>query len=367
MGGFMLFEGDTPVRILLPDDLEELVEKGEIDFPRITEKEIQDRSKGDLISKGLVVVQTTWFLLQCLARGVERLPITELEVVALAYATLNCATYAIWWNKPLNVQCSFRIYKISATRGSGASDGERREGARHDSADGATSCLGEEIASIALLQQDRTHRESACNNGIDKNNTRLRAHIIAFMRRVWRAMKRPNAEDSEPVWVTISIAPFLPFAYMAGWYEDIEFGVTKVPTYYSGTDGHPMTLTFIVPSIATIFGAIHCIPWSYEFPSLPERFFWRASSLALTCLPFTELFLAAVRGLLTDNLETGRSRVDCISGYSFQRFLVLLIVTFSITYVLARLDLLVQAFISLRALPPGAYETVHWTTLIPHI
>lgn len=48
----MLFEGDTPVRILLPDDLEELVEKGEIDFPRITEKEIQDRSKGDQRARG---------------------------------------------------------------------------------------------------------------------------------------------------------------------------------------------------------------------------------------------------------------------------------------------------------------------------
>ena len=36
-------------------------------------------------------------------------------------------------------------------------------------------------------------------------------------------------------------------------------------------------------------------------------------------------------------------------------------------YILARAVTLVLAFISLRDLPPGAYETVHWTTFIPHV
>lgn len=36
-------------------------------------------------------------------------------------------------------------------------------------------------------------------------------------------------------------------------------------------------------------------------------------------------------------------------------------------YLIARAILLVIAFISLRSLPPAAYETVYWTTFIPHI
>ena len=35
-----------------------------------------------------------------------------------------------------------------------------------------------------------------------------------------------------------------------------------------------------------------------------------------------------------------------------------------ILYVLARAVTLVLAFTSLRDLPPGAYDTVHWTTFI---
>ena len=42
---------------------------------------------------------------------------------------------------------------------------------------------------------------------------------------------------------------------------------------------------------------------------------------------------------------------------------VILILPATMLYILA----LVLAFKSLRELPPGAYETVHWTTLVPHI
>ena len=38
-----------------------------------------------------------------------------------------------------------------------------------------------------------------------------------------------------------------------------------------------------------------------------------------------------------------------------------------ILYILARVVTLVLAFTSLRDLQPGVYETVHWTTFIPHV
>ena len=74
MGGFLLYDNDISVPVLYLEDFDD----PSIDFPDVTEVEIQDRGKGDALSKGLETVQTSWFILQCIGRAAERLPITEL-------------------------------------------------------------------------------------------------------------------------------------------------------------------------------------------------------------------------------------------------------------------------------------------------
>jgi hypothetical protein len=108
MGGFAIFEGDDMHHVVVAEEIGDLLKNGEI---RITEKEIRDKGRGDALSKGLILIQTTWFILQCIARKVVHLPITELELVTLAFAALNFVTYALWWYKPLNVECPVRVYR----------------------------------------------------------------------------------------------------------------------------------------------------------------------------------------------------------------------------------------------------------------
>ena len=59
MGGFMLYEGDKLIQTLGPGNLDQLVQDGEIEFPKITEDEIKDRSKGDWLSKFVAIGQTS--------------------------------------------------------------------------------------------------------------------------------------------------------------------------------------------------------------------------------------------------------------------------------------------------------------------
>jgi hypothetical protein len=112
MGGFMLHEGGKPMRVLEAKDLEELWESGKIEWPTITKEEIADRSKGDYLSKTIVLFQTTWFVGQCIARGAYGLTVTELEVVTLAFAGLTGVIYYLWWDKPLDVRCSIPVHLI---------------------------------------------------------------------------------------------------------------------------------------------------------------------------------------------------------------------------------------------------------------
>ncbi|KAI9451575.1 hypothetical protein F5148DRAFT_961409, partial [Russula earlei] len=63
-----------------------------------TKAEIKDRSKGEIVSKLLIILQTSWFVMQCIAQGVQGLPITELELVMVAFATLKFVMYLLWWD-----------------------------------------------------------------------------------------------------------------------------------------------------------------------------------------------------------------------------------------------------------------------------
>lgn len=109
MGGFVLFDGEKVIYPLTAEEMVQFEHDNNIVFPDTTQFDINDKSKGDPIAKTLVVIQTGWFMLQCLARIVQHMPITELEVMTLAFATLNFATYALWWHKPLNVISPVRV------------------------------------------------------------------------------------------------------------------------------------------------------------------------------------------------------------------------------------------------------------------
>ena len=115
MGGFHLFkrsseeksgtqsisqEDDYPLHPLLASDL---MHDDIYSFAMPTEAEIKDRGKSDWLAKSLVLLQTLWFIIQCIARGIKHLPVTHLEIVMLAYVAMNFMIYVFWWNKPLNI------------------------------------------------------------------------------------------------------------------------------------------------------------------------------------------------------------------------------------------------------------------------
>ena len=85
---------------------------------------------------------------------------------------------------------------------------------------------------------------------------------------------------------------------------------------------------------------------------------WRISSVAITAVPIYILlmfFFGIWLGKVMDSDKFGSTIIyfGPLSG--------------GILYIIARAITLVLAFTSLKDLPPAAYETVHWTTFIPHV
>ncbi|KAJ6552200.1 hypothetical protein DFH09DRAFT_925199, partial [Mycena vulgaris] len=99
--------------------------------------------------------------------------------------------------------------------------------------------------------------------------------------------------------------------------------------------------------VGTVFGAIHCAAWNSDLPSAAEREF----SLIVSAIPV--LVPAAVCIL--------RSRED------LQTNSMIAIALAVPAYTTARLFLIILPFISLRALPPGAFTDVNWSVYIPHL
>jgi hypothetical protein len=97
------------VTILTLEMLRELVKVPDFEI-QISAEEINDRSKGDALSKLIFILQSTWFILQCLGRRIQGLNLTHLELTTLALASLNGITFVLWWDKPLGAQASVRVY-----------------------------------------------------------------------------------------------------------------------------------------------------------------------------------------------------------------------------------------------------------------
>ena len=124
MGGFTLVNPDLKTanpknqngQVLTVNRFKELIEDPDFNFLDIPEEDIEDRSKGDVLFKLIAILQTSWFIIQCVARGQQQLALTELELVTLALASLNGVTFAIWWHKPLGVQEPVKIYLKTEAR-----------------------------------------------------------------------------------------------------------------------------------------------------------------------------------------------------------------------------------------------------------
>jgi hypothetical protein len=329
MGGFMEYNGNEPVQTLLPRQLNGYSLTGKGDFPRIAIEEIQDKSKGDFISKGLVVLQTGWFITQCIARGARGLPITELELVTVAFAGLNFVMYWVWWDKPLNVRRAVRVYK------------------KPDSNDPSTDGLIviKEGGFWPPLRRSLSALQSAIAGawGESKWGLVLLVLFIAMVAGVWVIL-----------WVVAGL-----FRVAVDNEDDIIVDEKRIDTFYppASTEWKSAKTDYFIyislVSIAAVFGAIHCIAWPFPFPSDEERILWRVCSVVITGAPIAVVPLV----LIVLKLDSD-SWVGDVTG-------VLLWVLF-FAYTTSRASLLVLAFLSLRALPPDAYRSVQWTSFIPH-
>jgi len=373
MGGFMIYEDNIQKGVLSLEGFEDLLQNGKITFPTITEEEINDRSKADGLAKALVLIQTSWFVVQVLVRYIRRLVITELELATVAFGVLNGAMYFLWWSKPLDIRCGVPIYVVNDLEDNEADIASTTSEISHATSSSERECLFIQLSDVMVLRNDVENIISEQLPEIpslqfpllpytqipplqpinSKAPLQPESSLLRFMIRIkilWKPIKAT---------LTLLIHRIQSATIPPG------EGQMSVAIFYAGRTspkerGGAVLFAII---LGMIFGGIHCTGWDLSFPTSTERDVWRSCAAIITAmlpagLAFNLMLLSIASFLRINPAEKG---TPFIRAGEFSLALGIAI------YVCARIGLLIVAFSSLRNLPAGAYDVVPWTTFIPHV
>jgi len=103
----------------------------------------------------------------------------------------------------------------------------------------------------------------------------------------------------------------------------------------------------LISLICIAFSGPHLLGWNFDFSSTVEQWLWRAGSIGCFVLP---ILLALL--LIYPEFPTLPTNDLC--------FVILFVL-----YILVRVALFVEMFVSLRSVPAGVYQTPRWSNYIP--
>jgi hypothetical protein len=313
MSGVWLFpkdaEGPFPINAR---QQQVLIEKNIMDKPELTSKEIWDKSKADKFAKLLACLQIGWLSVQCVARAIQGLPISLLEIGTVGFAIPSLATFGLWFNKPNNIDTP-NIIRISLT-------------------------IPELLEKLDKDPKDNWH-ETPLDCICALNSPSFVSEVVLKSKN-WPSRSRYEGHATR-----------------------IRNDVFALK--YSILD------QVFVAAVWLGYSGVHLAAWNFTFPSYPEKILWRVSCLVMSG-SMVVFWITGNRKfyLLFGYLRPSRrSKMKQISDErcKVSSIQITLGAITGLSYFIARVCLIVQALVSLRALPAAAFQTVNWMKIVPHV
>ena len=235
MGGFILQPRDSGPFPVNSMQLHYLVTRGYVPFPEITETKIRCMGKQDTFQKILTLLQLGWFIVQCIGRAIQHLPITTLELATSGLALCTLASYCQWFHKPLD-------------------------------AEEATIITSEKSTREILIEAGEAANKPYSHTPLD---------FIGGSSPSWHAMIQPHLR------------------FRAGVKER---PLPRVPNDTLPVIGANLDAIFLLTIIMT-YSCLHLIPWNFHFPTRVEQKIWRANCIIMITTAFTFFLCQFCRGL----------------------------------------------------------------------
>ncbi|KAI4087061.1 MAG: hypothetical protein LQ344_007065 [Seirophora lacunosa] len=394
-------------------------------LPKISKEDILDKNKSDNVSKLLSVLQALWMLAQIVSRLYGKLSVTLLEVNTLAHIVCAIIIYALWWNKPKLINEPTKIrgdwvlpiaaYMFMSSQVSGwrsVRPGILKKDwidpefsilafdpplSRRTQANSAVPCprhAKPTLVDVASLSP--THSSSVYHEllSIDVGSWKKRPSMafsqsgmpLEFMQSIVASRLESSGNLQSNRWSLAAEAMARHPAIAARvicretlqddeqvrWFEpvveelvDVTMGNWATGNLLRAMSGFVMGM--VVWSASMAYGGVHATAWHGHFPSRVEALLWRASSICIAGSGFTWILINMLARIFPffkaywKRVETLRAHWTSLVGLGSLASLC------GLAYLLARIFLVVESFISLRKLPASAFDTMEWTQLVPHL
>ncbi|KAI0201729.1 hypothetical protein F4808DRAFT_96573 [Astrocystis sublimbata] len=129
--------------------------------------------------------------------------------------------------------------------------------------------------------------------------------------------------------------------------------------------GHLMGI--ILWSASTVYGAVHLAGWNEQFPTSIETWFWRASAAYIV---FSGVLWSALNTMGHLSGSVWWYWYDILATTERRRSHIVIYILCCIggsLYVVARVYLVGEAFVSLRRAPESVYQSPSWILTVPHL
>lgn len=366
MGGFMLYARDSDPFPVDAKQLLFLIQNNFVDRPNLSRKTIADKNKVDGLLRIITICQVLWFAINIAGRRATHLAITCFELTTAAFIVCTIGTVGFWIHKPADVQTSEKLVTASS--------------------------IADIVHTASICFPDACHRVPV------QDATGLQRHEHYFGRTPLDFISRKEWHWS---------------LYWSNWINilrhiHINFAPKKLPVdRFENTRFLAVSpsIYFCWVIITAGYGSIFIAAWNYDFPTPVEQTLWRAASISmLGCLVAfiitTEFAWSVYPALLRffnrgDDYRAPRTRASANEEVKNQRSrfrgrlramaasvrnnsenkdpaldapikAILASYVIGVVYCTSRTYVLLSDLLELRALPPSAYETVDWSTFLPH-
>ncbi|KAF8998782.1 hypothetical protein BDQ17DRAFT_1543855 [Cyathus striatus] len=379
MGGFHLRSKEYS-GVLDPKKFGDFLKKQKISFPNITKEEIQDKSKADGLSKIVFLIQTLWFVIQCIGRRAQGLPLVQLEVVTLAIISSTSVLSLLWLNKPFDVR--HPIYLEAAADivdGKGKNDTTQEytplymipvegdsDGPNNGQAANQQKALAMEndtstIRKMKLRYAESIHYPPGC---VVIHHLRKLCNTMYSIGKAVDMAILTSLHEGGILFTILNVTLKWPFIMPIGTMVQNGGHIVypgRVSMYFC-VNQHTRNKymdrlkEFAIPlSYGTLSGMIYRIAWDAHFPTTVEKTLWQISAIAI---PATLDLLMYLSVIIDDSKWITISLI--VAAYIS---LVILVPA----YLASQYYLMLESLLALRALPPRAFETVQWSNFLLHM